>query len=182
MDLTVAGMALSIVILGGNSYREFVDRRSLGCGHNSHRPCPVLHSEVSYDRAPLRGDANACVTIVEFSDFQFRHCRAVQTTLKQVLAKYPGEVKLAFRDFPVQQLHPQARLAAEAARCAGKQGRFWEYDDLLFSSQKFDCETLLGYATSLGMDRIKFEEYLRSWKFNAQASRIFRTGKSLESC
>ena len=76
--------------------------------------------EVAVDRGRLRGDPNALVTIVEFADYQCPYCKQTETTLNNLLRKYPGQVKLAFRDFPLASIHPYAEEAAEAARCAGK--------------------------------------------------------------
>src|SRR5258708_27741452 len=80
-------------------------------------------AQVGFDPARVRGNPKAKVMIVEFSDFQCPFCSQVQATLKNVLAKHEGSVALAFRDMPVAQIHPQAQLAAEAARCAGEQGK-----------------------------------------------------------
>src|SRR5262249_31340651 len=88
--------------------------------------------QVSYDPSRVRGEPGAPVTIVEFSDFQCPYCRKAHATLKEVLSKYEGRVRLAYRDFPLSQIHPQSHKAAEAARCAGEQGKFWAYHDLLF--------------------------------------------------
>lgn len=116
-----------------------------------------VRSEVSYDVHRVRGDAAAPVTIVEFSDFQCPYCRQALETLQPVLAKYPGSVKLAFRDFPVRTLHPNAQAAAEAARCAEEQGQFWEYHDRLFADQsKLDKAGLLEHARALKMDEQRF--------------------------
>jgi protein-disulfide isomerase len=82
------------------------------------QPPPVIRVEVSTDGAPVRGAADAPVTIVEFSDFECPFCKQTQPTLKQLLERYPGKVRLAYRDFPLDSIHPQARRAAEAARCA----------------------------------------------------------------
>jgi protein-disulfide isomerase len=133
--------------------------------------------EVSYDRTRLRGKDRTDVVIVEFSDFECSHCRAVQAVLHEVLSKYQGKVALAFRDFPVTQLHPQARMTAEAARCAGEQGKFWEYHDLLFSSQKFDRQTLLNFGTNLRLNQANFEECVRSDRFGAEVEADFRDGQ-----
>ncbi len=81
--------------------------------------------KVAYDLARLRGSSTAPVIIVEFSDLQCPFCRMVQPTLKRLLAKYEGRVNLAYRDFPFWEVHPQAQSAAEASRCAGAQGKFW---------------------------------------------------------
>jgi len=89
--------------------------------------------QVGVDPARVRGNPKASVMIVEFSDYQCPYCGQVEATLKNVLAKHEGVVALAFRDMPIAQIHPLAQGAAEASRCAGEQGKFWEYHDLLFA-------------------------------------------------
>lgn len=125
--------------------------------------------EVGYDSARVRGDAKAPVTIVEFSDFQCPYCKKVQPTLKDLLAKYNGWVKLAYRDLPLHTLHPQAQLAAKAGRCAEEQGKFWEYHDALFADQsKLDEASLVKTAKSLGLNEKSFQSCLNGGKFEAQ--------------
>lgn len=93
---------------------------------------PVL--PVSADDDPSVGPANAPVTIVEFSDFQCPYCKLSVPLIKEILAKYPDKVKVVYRDYPGPN-HPHAPQAAEAAHCAGDQGKFWEYHDSLFDRQ-----------------------------------------------
>jgi len=125
--------------------------------------------EVAYDAARLRGNPKAPVTIVEFSDFQCPYCRAVQPTLKRLLAKYEGRVSLAYRDLPLRDIHPEAQIAAEGSRCAGEQGKFWEFHDLLFAEQaKLHREGLLEQARNLKLDEKKFDACLASGKYRAQ--------------
>jgi protein-disulfide isomerase len=125
--------------------------------------------QVAYDPTRLRGDPKAPVVIVEFSDFQCPYCQSVQPTLKTLLAKYEGRVSLAYRDLPVRDIHPQAELAAEASRCAGEQGKFWEYHDLLFANQnKLDRPGLLDQAHGLKLDEKQFDSCLSSGKYAAQ--------------
>ena len=95
-------------------------------------PPPVFRATIATAGAPVRGPATAPVTIVEFSDFHCPYCKRVQPVLSQLLAKYGDKVNLVFRDYPVDVLHPQARAASEAARCATEQGKFWEFHDELF--------------------------------------------------
>jgi protein-disulfide isomerase len=124
--------------------------------------------EVKADSGRLRGDAKAAVTIIEFSDFQCPYCQGAQATLKEVLAKYEGKVKLGFRDFPLQQIHAQAQPAAEASRCAGEQGKFWEYHDLLFANPSMLQQTgLIEQARKLQLDDKRFEACLTSGKFRS---------------
>ena len=125
--------------------------------------------EVAYDPARLRGNPKAAVVIIEFSDFQCPYCQAVEPTLKKLLAKYEGRVSLAYRDLPLRDIHPQAELAAEAARCAGEQGKFWEYHDLLFENQnKLNRDDLIAQARNLKLDDKQFDSCLSSGKYRAQ--------------
>ncbi len=133
--------------------------------------------EVAYDPGRVRGNPNAPVTIVEFSDFQCPYCRRAQATLKDLLAKYNGQVKLAYRDFPMRNLHPQAQIAAEAARCAEAQGKFWPYYDALFADQtKLDTEDLAATATQLGLDPNNFRSCLADRKFDAAIDQDAKDG------
>lgn len=133
--------------------------------------------EVAYDPARVRGNAKAPVTIVEFSDFQCPFCLQAQSILSSLLAKYEGRVKLAFLDFPMRSLHPQAEIAAEAARCAEKQGKFWQYHDALFADQtKLDEAGLLQSAKSLGLDENTFQTCLKAGTFRAQIEQDMQEG------
>jgi protein-disulfide isomerase len=133
--------------------------------------------EVTVDPARLRGDANAPVTIVEFSDFSCPFCRKAESTISEVLAKYPGQVKLGYRDFPLTTLHPQAELAAEASRCAGEQGKYWEYHDLLFARpDKQTSDVLLDDVRTLKLDDQKFEACLNGDRYKAQVQQDIQMG------
>jgi protein-disulfide isomerase len=94
----------------------------------------VFRSEVGVDGASFKGAAMAPVTIVEFTDFHCPFCQWVLPTLMQLESQYGDKMKLVFRDYPLDNLHPQARKAHEAARCAHDQGKFWAYHDLLFAN------------------------------------------------
>ncbi len=144
------------------------------------QPPPIVRVDVSIDGAPVRGPANASVTLVEFSDFHCPFCKQVLPTLTQLLARYPGKVRLVFRDFPIDSLHPQARRAAEAARCAQDQGRFWEYHDLLFAeAPKATPEELKRYAEKVGLDLAKFEPCLTGGTHRAAVQRDLDEGSRL---
>lgn len=132
--------------------------------------------EVAHDLARMKGNSAAPVTIVEFSDFQCPFCQKVNATLYQILAKYEGSVRLSFRDFPLQQ-HPQAIIAAEAARCATEQGKFWEYHDALFANPvNLDKQGLIERARSLKLDIDSFDTCLNSGKYKAQIEQDIRDG------
>jgi protein-disulfide isomerase len=126
-------------------------------------------AQVGFDPARVRGNPKAKLVIVEFSDFQCPFCGQVEATLKTVLAKYEGKVALAFRDMPIAQIHPFAQGAAEAARCAGEQGKFWEYHDLLFSDQNgLDRNGLIAKAAKLQLDARQFDSCISTEKYKAQ--------------
>jgi len=135
-------------------------------------------SEVGYDPARVRGNPKAAVTIVEFSDFQCPFCVRAQSTVREVLARYGDRVKLAYRDFPLHQIHPQAQMGAEASRCAGDQGKFWEYHDLLFAGtgQPMDKAALAEHAKKLQLDAAKFESCLAEGRHRAAVERDLQDG------
>ena len=124
--------------------------------------------EVSYDSARVRGNPKAPVMIVEFADFQCPYCQSVERTLKNVLGKHEGQVAISFRDMPLTQIHPLAQGAAEAARCAQEQGKFWEYHDLLFKDRKLDKDGLAEEARALKLDEKQFDSCITSERYKAQ--------------
>jgi len=123
-------------------------------------PKPTRLTVEARGDAAVKGPASAPVTIVEFSDFQCPFCRKTLPELDRVLAAYPREVRLVYRHFPLDALHPRARLAAQAAECAGSAGRFWEYHDLLFSYEDFSPSALRKAAEVVGLDVPRFEQCL----------------------
>jgi protein-disulfide isomerase len=138
---------------------------------------PVVRVEVPVDGAPVRGATDAPVTLVEFSDLHCPFCKQVQATLTQLLERYPGKVKLAYRDFPIDSLHPQARRAAEAARCARDQGKFWEYHDLVFAGPPSATpEALERYAGQAGLDVAAFGGCLAGGTHRAAVQRDIDEG------
>jgi predicted DsbA family dithiol-disulfide isomerase len=107
---------------------------------------------------PARGPADAPVTIIEFSDYQCPFCRRAEPTVEQVLKDNEGKIRFVYRHFPLDRIHPQARGASEAAACADKQGKFWEYHDALFADDaKLDREGLDKIADRVGLDAKAFK-------------------------
>ena len=120
-----------------------------------------------------RGPAEAKVTVVEFSDLQCPACRAVQPAIAQVINKYPDQVRVIFRHFPLKTIHTYAQLAAQAAEAAGEQDKFWEMHDLLFNRQPEWSELdsadavkskFIQYVSELGIDSQRFSETIDSDK------------------
>jgi protein-disulfide isomerase len=113
---------------------------------------------------PIRGNPNAPVTIVEFSDFQCPFCSRARPTVNRVRETYGDRVRVIFRNFPLQ-MHADAQKAGEAASCAGEQGKFWEMHDRLFANQsKLQVTDLKEHATALGLDAEAFNQCLDSGK------------------
>jgi protein-disulfide isomerase len=129
-------------------------------------PGPAGPARVRVADAPTLGLANAPVTIVEFSDYQCPFCaRFVLATLPALKRDYidTGKVRYVFRDYPLDQIHPQARKAAEAAHCAGDQGKYWEMHDRLFQNQQALTPSQLGqHARALALDSARFDACLES--------------------
>jgi len=118
---------------------------------------------------PVRGPADASVSLVEFSDFQCSFCKALTATLVRVQKDFASQVRLTFRQFPIANIHPEAQKAAEASLCAGEQGRFWEMHDLLFQQQdRLKAEDLKAKAAELKLDADAFGACLASGKYAEQ--------------
>jgi protein-disulfide isomerase len=138
---------------------------------------PAFRAAVNIDGAPVRGDVNAPVTIVEFSDFHCPYCRAVQPTLLQVLAKYPGKVRLVYKHFPLDSLHPQARRASEASWCANEQGRFWEFHDRVYAAGADASDAALArFVSAVSLDKRAFDTCLASGRAEAPIRRDVEQG------
>ena len=130
--------------------------KNLLAGGDGSGPAPLSPSALDLTGAPIRGAADAPVTIVEFSDFQCGFCYRVNPTLMQLLDRYAGKVRLVFKHSPIEG-HTAAPLAHRASYAAHQQGKFWEMHDRIFANQRaMDRETLLAHAGALGLDRAKF--------------------------
>jgi len=126
---------------------------------------------VALAQGVTKGDPNATVTIIEFGDYQCPSCQQFATMVKpqvELALIESGKAKFVYYDWPIIEAHQHAFLAARAARCAGDQGKYWEYHDNLFRNQprwatSTDAEgTFVGYAGDLQLDRGAFESCLRS--------------------
>jgi protein-disulfide isomerase len=121
---------------------------------------------ISLGAGASRGDTNAAVTIVEFTDFQCSACGGMYPIVEEVLKSYGNRVHFVIRNFPLTSVHANAFNAAQAAEAAKAQGKFWEYIDVLFKNQTtLDVESLKKYATQVGLDRKRFDAELESGKY-----------------
>jgi protein-disulfide isomerase len=144
------------------------------------KPPPIRRTEVAIDGAPVRGATTAPVTIVEFSDFHCPFCRQVQPTLTRVLSRYGDKVKLVFRHYPIDSLHPGARAASEAAQCAVDQGKFWQFHDRLFAGGADSTPAALKtVAVESGLDAAAYEKCLSSGKIKSVVEKDVEQGNAL---
>jgi protein-disulfide isomerase len=121
----------------------------------THKPADLTLPVNSNDH--VLGDRHAPVTVVEYGDFECPTCKQAAPAVKLLLERFENRVLFAYRHFPQESIHPHAAQAAEAAECAGAQGRFWPMHDLLFANQThLDRKHLLGYADDLGLDQAQF--------------------------
>jgi protein-disulfide isomerase len=112
--------------------------------------------------APVKGNVSAKVSLVEFADYECPHCKRLQSVLKQVMDEFRGEVKLYFKHYPLPQ-HTNARLAAEAAVAAQKQGKFWQFEEKLWANQEnLTPSELEKFAKEVGLDVAKFRQDLEA--------------------
>lgn len=138
---------------------------------------PIL--PVSADDDPSVGPASAPVTIVEFSDFQCPYCKLSVPLMKEILAKYPDKVKVVYRDYPGPN-HPHAQQAAEAAQCAGDQGKFWEYHDSLFDRQAPGTGwNFTELAKEIGLNQDAFATCLNTGRYREEVAKDLRDGFKL---
>jgi len=127
--------------------------------------------------APVRGNAAAPVTILEFSDFQCPYCVRSRPTVAKIRETYGDKVRWAFRHFPLD-FHDKAEKAGEAAACAGDQGKFWEMHDRLWAStQKLSVPDLKEHAVALGLDAAAFDECLDSGRHAGLVERDEEAGQ-----
>jgi protein-disulfide isomerase len=113
---------------------------------------------VSEDRDHLLGPRRAPVTLLEYGDYECPLCGQAHYVLQDLVAELRDQLRLAFRNFPLTQIHPHAELAAEAAEAAGAQGRFWPMHDMLFENQDaLEEEDLVAYAQQVGLDLGRFQ-------------------------
>lgn len=131
-------------------------------------------SSIDISGDPFKGYENAKVTIIEFSDFQCPACKMAEPVLKQIMETYGDRIKFVYKDFPLDtgcnsnigmQVHSLACEASEAAQCAFKQGKFWEFHDKLYEKQdewSSDMSKFESYAAEFGLDLNEFKDCINN--------------------
>jgi protein-disulfide isomerase len=134
----------------------------------AHRP-KLLEDPVSIpvDGSPIKGPADARITIIEFSDFECPYCSLAVKEVYTMMAAYPKDMKLIFKQFPLS-MHPNAPLAAAASLAAKEQGKFWELHDLMFANfRRINRDNIMIWAKQVGLDMERFKNDLASTKYQA---------------
>jgi len=116
-------------------------------------------AEVETAGSMTLGSNSAQVTLVEFADYECPYCQKVAADLKKIKDDFGDKVSLTYKDFPLP-MHSRAEKAAEAARCANKQNRFWEFHDEIFHSKELDLDQLKAQARALNLDVAQFDKCL----------------------
>jgi protein-disulfide isomerase len=138
-------------------------------------PMPVVQIDPGIDPATGPGDAKA--TVIEFSDYQCPACRQSHANVKEIRSKYPDAIRWVFKDYPMKQ---ESRTAAEASRCAGEQGKFWDYQDLVFFGEPdLSSELLTGYARDLGLDMNAFTQCFETRKYRQEVQNNLDEGSRI---
>jgi protein-disulfide isomerase len=129
---------------------------------------------------PSKGPATAPVTIVEFSDFECPYCSGLYPTLKRVEDTYKDKIRIVYRQFPLNNVHPRAQKAAEASLCANEQNKFWQLHDAMFLDQKnLTVDDLKAKAAALSMNAATFNTCLDSGKHEAAVRASLEEGNRL---
>ena len=135
---------------------------------------------LTLDGDPIKGDRNARLVLVEFTDYQCPFCaRHVRDTFPQLEADYikTGKLRYVTREFPLESIHPQAFKASEAALCAGDQGKYWEMHARLFANQRaLGADQLGAHAQAVGLDEAKFSQCLSGGTKAAKVRRDLADG------
>lgn len=131
---------------------------------DSDSPQPDVNYAVALGDSPeVRGREDALITIVMFGDFECQHCRAVTSTIDEVLARHGDDVRLVFRHLPLENVHTWARPAAKAALAAAEQDKFWAMHDALFErGNRLDADTIESAAREAGLDMVRYATDLAS--------------------
>jgi protein-disulfide isomerase len=126
------------------------------------------------------GQATAPILLIEFGDFQCPTCKQAAPVVDMLLKEHELQIRFAFRHYPLEDLHPEAMLAAEAAESAAAQGRFWDMHAILFAHQQhLQSADLEGYAAEIGLDVTRFRADMREHVHLARVRADLALGQQL---
>ena len=142
---------------------KYIAQLKANKGYELKLPMPAApYAAVETDGFPSKGVADAKITIVEFADYQCPHCKSAASVLSRLLAQYGNDLRVVFKDFPINRSGVSRKVALGAA-CADKQGKFWDYHDLAFQTQeKLNNDSVTELAIELNLEMDTFAECLQS--------------------
>ncbi|MGH3505357.1 MAG: Na+/H+ antiporter NhaA, partial [Nocardioidaceae bacterium] len=176
--LTASVLAASLGWLAFRLKHLLPDRVLAAAQARAAEPLMDLADPVDPEHDHVRGPDDAPVTLVEYGDFQCSTCGRAEPVVRELLVEFGTDLRYVFRHLPLDEVHDNAQLAAEAAEAAGVQGRFWEMYQLLFTHQNdLGAEDLHRYAEELGLDIKRFSEELRT---RTHAPRVTRDGETAD--
>ncbi len=170
------GILLKLYLKGGT---PSVVTTGSGAQAAPQQPAGVIDPITDTDH--IRGDKNAKVSIIEYSDFECPFCKQFHPIVKSMIDEYKGKVSWVYRQFPLDSIHPNARKEAEASECAAEQGKFWEFTDKIFERTKsngygFALDDLPKLAKELGLDTNKFNQCFTSSKYASHVEEQLQSG------
>lgn len=178
----VWGIGSAIILIGAFGMLWFA-------GNNTSVPSPNAtvkgDTEFTFTNDDyIRGKVDAKVTLVEFGDFQCPACAAYAPIVDKVLNDNPDTLRIIYKDFPLRQIHSRAQISAQAARAAGRQGKFWEMYDLLYQNQsswinKLGAGEFETYATKIGLNLEQFKNDMNSQSVKDQVEGDLKLGIDL---
>lgn len=175
MAIIIAGLIVAGVLYFTNSSNNQGQKTDTGQEAEDQAGSPT-DQKTSFrpvtDDDHIKGNRNAPITIIEYSDLECPFCKRFHPTMQQVIDEYPGQVRWVYRHFPLTQLHSKAAKEAEATECAAELGGnegFWAYVDRLYeitpANNGLDFSQLPQIAEYVGLDRDEFEQCLNSGKY-----------------
>ncbi len=180
--LGTLGFILAIALVSGFSWRVFGFYQGIRSGSinpalaytttNFTRAVSAFAAKASTNsgnvsllglNAPALGEKNAKISIVEFADFGCTYSKESAPIVRAIAQKYSADVRVVFRNFPIEELHPGSTIAAQAGGCAAEQGKFWEYHDAVFASKDpLGVDMISAIADSIGLDAKQFAKCVDS--------------------
>ena len=182
--ILVMGVMISLSILAAGGGINLSFEKGEGADRVANEPTPSGDAGPSVTADDyIRGNPNAPITIVEYSDLECPFCKRFHSTVQQALAEYGDQVRWVYKHFPLDAIHSKADKEAEAAECAGELGgseKFWAYVDRVYeitpSNNGLDLNLLPQIAKDLGLDQKAFENCLNSGKYAEKVEKQYQEG------
>ncbi len=172
-------VSLLILVVYGIAALSPINPKSAESVNTDRLLTPLENPTVSFGN-PTLGPKTAKVVVYVFGDYQCSPCAEFEDALKQMRAEFPNDVRLVWKDMPNSAQHPEAIGAAVAARCAGDQGAFWQYHDLLMQNQgSLGAKNYVPFAAQLGLDLQTFQSCVDNAQTQPLVQRDYDEGQRL---